>query len=152
MKRAALNFLLLALLLWPLSIAQAQETSPDGPVYIVQPGDTLWGISQRFGVSIDDLTAKNGITDPNQLTVGMQLVIPGLEGMHGVLTTQEIPFGESLWSLTRRYQIPLELMIRLNKYTTPESVAAGDVLILPAPEDGETSLEPAGGRCIFRYS
>ncbi len=117
---------------------------------LCKSGDNLWSISQRFGVSIDSLAAQNGITDPNQLTIGMQLVIPGLEGLQGVLTTQEIPFGESLWSLNRRYQIPLDQIVRLNKYTTPESVAAGASLIIPDPEDGRDSLEPVGDRVTLK--
>ena len=93
MKRTCINLLLLAVLLLPLQIVQAQDTQSDGPIYIVQSGDNLWGISQRFGVSMADLAQINGISDPNQLTIGMRLVIPGLEGLEGVLTTQEIPFG-----------------------------------------------------------
>jgi murein DD-endopeptidase MepM/ murein hydrolase activator NlpD len=150
MKRIWLKLLILILLVCPIGIVQAQDTQPSGPVYIVQPGDNLWGISQRFGVSIDALTAQNGITDPNQLTIGMRLVIPGLEGLQGVLTTQEIPFGESLWSLSRRYEIPQDLLVRLNKFTTPESVAAGASLIIPDPEDGSDSLEPVGDRVTLK--
>ena len=94
MKSIGIRLLLLLLLLWPLSIVQAQESPTEGgPVYIMQPGDNLWGISQRFGVSIDALTQENGITDPNQLTIGMRLIIPGLEGLQGVLTTESIPFA-----------------------------------------------------------
>ncbi len=133
-----------------MRIAQAQDTPPDGPVYIVQPGDNLWGIAQRFGVSMDDLAAQNGLSDPNQLAVSMRLVIPGLEGLQGVLTTHEIPFGESLWSLNRRYEIPFEMMVRLNKYTTPESAAAGASLIILDPEDGQESFEPVGDRVTVK--
>jgi LysM repeat protein len=35
-------------------------TSPS--FYIVQPGDSLWAISQKFGVSVDALRAANNIT------------------------------------------------------------------------------------------
>jgi len=150
MRLTWIKLFLATLLLCPLGIAQAQEAQPDGPVYIVQPGDNLWSISQRFGVSIDELTNKNGITDPNQLTIGMRLVIPGLEGLQGILTTQEIPFGESLWSLGRRYGIPQNLMVRLNKFTTPESVAAGASLIIPDPENGQDSLVPIGDRVTIK--
>ncbi|MFN2233633.1 MAG: peptidoglycan DD-metalloendopeptidase family protein [Anaerolineales bacterium] len=146
MKRTWLKLFLTILMLFPIGIAQAQEGQPDGPVYIVQAGDNLWGISQRFGVSIDELASKNDLSDPGQLTIGMQLVIPGLDGLQGVLTTQDIPFGESLWSLSRRYEIPLGLMVRLNKYTSPESTAAGSSLILPEPDDEEKSLLPQGDR------
>ena len=147
MKSIGIRLLLLLLLLWPLSIVQAQESPTEGgPVYIVQPGDNLWGISQRFGVSIDALTQENGITDPNQLTIGMRLVIPGLEGLQGVLTTESIPFGESLWSLSRRYAIPVDLLVRLNKFTNPESVAAGASLIIPISEEAEAEPELKGDR------
>lgn len=151
MKRTWINLLLLVTLLWPLSVAQAQDSTPSaGPVYIVEFGDNLWGISQRFGVSMDALAQINGITDPNQLTIGMRLIIPGLEGLQGVLTTAQIPFGESLLSLSRRYKIPLDLLVRLNKFTNPESVAAGASLIVPLPEDGETNLELKGGRATLK--
>jgi membrane-bound lytic murein transglycosylase D len=43
----------------------------------VQAGDTLWSISRRFGVELDDLCRWNGIENPNRhtLQVGAQLVV-----------------------------------------------------------------------------
>jgi LysM repeat protein len=45
-------------------------------LYAVQEGDTLSGIAQAYGVSLQDLMAANAITDPNMLSVGQMLVIP----------------------------------------------------------------------------
>jgi murein DD-endopeptidase MepM/ murein hydrolase activator NlpD len=45
-------------------------------LYTVQEGDTLGAIAQAYGVSIEDLMAANGLTDPNVLGVGQTLVIP----------------------------------------------------------------------------
>ena len=143
-----IDLFLAFLLLWPLGVVQAQEEQPDGPVYIVQAGDTLWGISQRFGVALDDLASKNGIADPSQLVIGTRLVIPGLEGLQGVLVTHTVPFGENLLSLSRRYQIPYDLLARLNNFTSPGDIYAGSVLILPDP--GEGRLDPVGGRVTLR--
>jgi TolB protein len=45
-------------------------------VYAVQSGDTLLAISLKFGVSVDELAAKNDITDPGKLSLGQELIIP----------------------------------------------------------------------------
>ncbi|MBB6218625.1 LysM repeat protein [Anaerosolibacter carboniphilus] len=44
--------------------------------YVVQPGDTLYSISQKLGVSYDALLRENSITDPNMIYVGQKLLIP----------------------------------------------------------------------------
>ncbi len=45
-------------------------------VYIVQGGDTMGKIAAEFGVTVEDLMAANGLTDPNVLDVGQTLQIP----------------------------------------------------------------------------
>ena len=45
-------------------------------VYIVQPGDGLKRIAESFGVDYQELLLRNGITDPNVLYAGQELVIP----------------------------------------------------------------------------
>jgi LysM repeat protein len=146
--RITLQLCLAAALLWPAGLALAQETTPSGPVYIVQPGDTLSSIALRFGVLLADLQAANGISDPNQIIkVGDRLVIPGLEGIEGVLTTQQVPFGETLRSLSLRYQVSEAVLARLNHITNPQELYAGSSLVVPqkdeAPVPGQRlSLAP----------
>ncbi len=48
-----------------------------GGTYTVQPGDTLSGIAERHGTTVDALARENGITNPNFIQVGQQLRIPG---------------------------------------------------------------------------
>ncbi len=53
--------------------------TPLGPLlYTVQEGDTLGAIAQTYGVSVEDLIAANGLTDPDVLQVGQTLIIPGV--------------------------------------------------------------------------
>src|SRR5579885_500549 len=93
----------------------AQTPTPSaGPVYIIQSGDTLSGIAERFNVSLNDLMTANNITDPNVVSAGQQLVIPGLEGITGILTTEQINFGDSFRSFERRTQVPADLLVKLN--------------------------------------
>jgi murein DD-endopeptidase MepM/ murein hydrolase activator NlpD len=141
--------LFLVVLLFSLAgVVQAQDEQPEGPVYIVQSGDTLWAISQRFGISMDDLAGQNGLTDPSQLSIGARLVIPGLEGLNGILVTETVLWGETLESLSRQYQVSKELLVRLNHFTSPIEVYAGSSLVVPQSEDGEPAR--SGGRATLK--
>lgn len=129
-------------------MVDAQDDQTEEPVYIVEPGDTLWAISRTFNVSIDDLSKKNGIDDPSQLSVGARLTIPGYEGLQGVLVIKTVPFGETINSLSKRYKISAANLNRLNRWTTPDFVAAGSSLItLDRGEDSNINL---GKRATLR--
>jgi murein DD-endopeptidase MepM/ murein hydrolase activator NlpD len=59
----------------PAPITQATEGAGNG--YIVQRGDSLYGIGRRFGVSVQALAGANGISNPALIHPGLQLTIPG---------------------------------------------------------------------------
>ena len=48
-----------------------------GTVHVVQSGESLLGIALRYGVSVDDILEFNGLTDPDALSEGQELIIPG---------------------------------------------------------------------------
>ncbi len=120
--------LTISLLFVPQQITSAQD--PEGPTYIVQGGDTLWDIASRFNVYLDDLMLANDMADGN-LSVGQAIVIPGLEGVSGVLRTETVPYGDNLRSLMRRTQAPREILRRLNRLVSPTELYAGVSLIVP---------------------
>lgn len=139
-----LSFLLI---LAPLTVGSAQSEQPPGPIYVVQEGDSLWGIAARFGVSVDDLRAANNIGNADQLSVGMNLVIPGLGDFQGNIITEPLLYGETFRSIERRYQLPQDTFVRLNRLTSPDEIYAGLTLILPeqsiqAPTLARDTLEP----------
>jgi LysM repeat protein len=51
---------------------------PTAQVYVVQSGDTMSKIADRFNVSIDELIAANEdtIKDPDMISIGDQVIIP----------------------------------------------------------------------------
>lgn len=60
-----------------MTIVTATPPSPGGRVtYVVQSGDSLAIIAARYGITERALAAANAITDPNQIMVGQELVIP----------------------------------------------------------------------------
>lgn len=55
----------------------AEPDAPSGPtIHTVQAGDTLGSISTRYDVSMEDIMAANGLTNPNLLSIGQTLTIP----------------------------------------------------------------------------
>jgi murein DD-endopeptidase MepM/ murein hydrolase activator NlpD len=127
--------LLLSFLILPFHPVYAQDSG--GPVYIVQPGDSLSSIAAFFSISQADLMSANGITDPNQLDAGQQLIVPGLEGITGVINTEIINFGDSFRSLTRRTQVPLSMFKKLNHIVSPSEFYVGVNMIVPVQEGSQ---------------
>jgi murein DD-endopeptidase MepM/ murein hydrolase activator NlpD len=131
--------LLILLLILSLGVNQPVSAQADGPVYIIQPGDTLSFIASRFNVTLADLIAANPSIDPNFLSEGQEIIIPGLEGISGVLKTEIIAYGDTLRSLSRRTQVSDDQLKRLNRLVSPTELYAGISLILPL-QDGQQEL------------
>ena len=131
--------LLLLIIVISGSIFQPVSAQAGGPVYIIQPGDTLSLIAARFNVTLNELIEANPGVDPNFLSEGQQIVIPGLEGVTGILQTEIISFGDTLRSLSRRTQVSDEQLKKLNRLISPTELYVGVSLILPVQE-GQSPL------------
>ena len=77
----------------------------DWPVYVVQPGDTLFSIAQRTGSTVGELVIANCIPNPNLITVGERLRVPRLPGEVEVIVPPEIviatPAADDVLSVER---------------------------------------------------
>ena len=100
--------------------------------YTVQSGDTLYGISKQFGVSVDELKRINNLTS-NTITKGEILKIPS------TVTTIDyvVKKGDSLYSIAKRYNTTVKDITRLNNLTS-NSLTVGQLLII-AIDDNATS-------------
>ncbi len=135
MRTKALLLLLMLALTLPSFGVQAQAS---GLIYVVQPGDSLTSIAERFATSVQSLMTANGLVDPGIIQVGWRLHIPGFPGVTGELYSVQVGLGEDLASLSLRYGIPSDVLIRLNRLVNPERIYAGQNLVLP--ESGGTAL------------
>jgi spore germination protein len=95
-------------------------------IHVVQRGETLWLIAQRYGVTIDQIVTANQLTDPNRLVGGQALVIPTPFKYHTVRP------GETLWMIARRYGTSIEAIVQANRISDPSLIYPGSVLVIPA--------------------
>ena len=150
------NIILLILILslfFPFQPAQAQDTG--GPIYIVQPGDSLSSIAERFSVSLADLMAVNGIANANQLNAGDALIIPGLSGITGTLNTEVVNFGDSYRSLIRRTQVSETLFKKLNHVVSPSEFYVGVSMIVPVQSGSQglnKRISPTKGQSLLELA
>jgi LysM repeat protein len=68
---------LLVILIAATGTLQTGHAAGPSTYYVVRPGDTLFSIAARFGVSSWSLARANGVWDPNFIFVGQTLIIPG---------------------------------------------------------------------------
>lgn len=96
-------------------------------IYIVQSGDTLSAIADKYNTDINQLSSANGLTNPNNLSIGQSLFIP-----QALPTTHVVGRGESFYTISRMYNIPLADIIESNpQIISPNILNVGDVINLP---------------------
>lgn len=160
---AALLVALVAALALTTTPALAAETT-----HVVQPGDNLSRIAQRYGVDPAQLAAANGITNPDRVLLGQRLTIPaagsaasagvgavveasvqansslpGADGYHTVAA------GDSLSIIARRYGMSQDDLMRLNRIANPNTIYIGQQLrlsarVAAAPAVTRNNPAPAG--------
>lgn len=88
--------------------AEAEGEETEDVTYIVEPGDTLWGIAERFfgdGNRYKEIAELNNLADPNIIHAGQELVIQRVsdddeeESLPADYIVQE---GDTLWSIAER--------------------------------------------------
>ena len=69
-------------------------------LYVVQGGDTLSGLAEDFGTTVEELLAANGLTDANAIQAGQTLIIPSLISGTLSLDTQALPSATAVATST----------------------------------------------------
>lgn len=99
-------------------------------IHVVEPGETLTTIADRYGVSVFQLAESNAITDPARLVIGQTLCIQYPQTVHTVA------MGESLPSIAQRYGVPVNQIFRNNPILrgNPE-IYPGQTLVISFQEE-----------------
>jgi len=106
----------------PLGISPAQPFT----TYRVRPGDTLAGLSRRYGIPIEYIQASNYIADPKELRAGSVIVLPRGGVVHVVKE------GQTLRDIAAAYGV-----------SEFDIIAANDLAGLPLPGDKLLIPHPA---------
>lgn len=102
---------------------------PQGPVYTVQPGDTLSEIAERYCANWRDIAATNNLADPDRIYPGQRLVIPnGHEPDDNVYIVKA---GDTLSGIAQRYGTTWQALAYHNNLADPNRIYPGQCLRIP---------------------
>ena len=124
-------------------MAKPTAVSPALPAnHTVQSGETLYSISNTYGVSQEEIAAANNITTSSLLTVGQVLIIPAPGTTQPVQPEQPIQPppgeqvhvvqpGENLFRISLRYGKSVDEVAAYNGIANPHYIYPGQVIRIP---------------------
>ncbi|MEQ9332770.1 MAG: peptidoglycan DD-metalloendopeptidase family protein [Thalassobaculum sp.] len=112
----------------PPSTAGSNALPADG-VITVRPGDTVYALARRYGVSARTLIENNRLAPPYLLHVGDRLFVP-------VPRVHVVRSGDTLSEVARDYRVDFRRLASLNGLRPPYEIRVGQRLRLPGASDG----------------
>ena len=119
-------------------------------IHTIRSGDTIWGITRKYGITENQLYSTNPGLKNRTLLIGQQLIIPALKKINDatVASKQETPRtpaetpapysgthlvkqGETLWSIARAYNIKAETLAEMNNLGLNDVLRVGSTLKTP---------------------
>ena len=106
---------------------------------MVKPGDTLYGVARRYGVTIPALAAANGMSSKSHLTAGDRLEIPGRGGSgssgsasatESTRMTYKVRSGDTLSEIADKFNVSVSQLMSWNRMRQSSSLRAGQKLVV----------------------
>ncbi|OIJ26974.1 hypothetical protein UG56_009340 [Nocardioides luteus] len=106
------------------------QAEPARKTHIVQPGETLSGIAQKYGVKVADLATWNQIADPAKIRAGAELVVsPPAKPAEKTYTV--VP-GDTFSGIAKKFGVEVAELMAHNGYEDPTKLLAGSEIKIPA--------------------
>ena len=108
------------------NISQANLGSKEIVEYIVQTGDTLSLISEKFGISIETILWANDLNKSSAIQPGQKLIILPVSGV-----LYYVKKDDTLSEIAKTYKAETSEIISFNELSSEGDIYIGDILIIP---------------------
>ncbi len=139
---------------------QSEKPRDNILVHAVKEGDTLAGLAEKYGVSVDSIKWLNTNLSGEKLAIGQEVQIPPVTGV-----VHKVKRGETVYSIAKKYNTDAQQIVNwpFNNFTDLDTfaLASGQTLVVPdgvMPEEqpvytprmiAQVGLNPGDGRFIW---
>ncbi|MCW0482162.1 LysM peptidoglycan-binding domain-containing protein [Gaoshiqia sediminis] len=108
----------------------------------VVSGETFWGLEKKYDITKDELTElnpvlKNGLQSGLQIRIPMQKVpeIQVVPADESAFEKYEVGRGETLYSISRRFDVKIPELKRVNPVLNYRGLVAGETILVPKKKE-----------------
>ena len=118
-------------------------------VYEVQKGDTLYSISRKYQITVNELRIANNLSESDVIKTGEKLTIPSANIANAAALTQKseekssnkiaqsssekymVQKGDTLYGLSRKYGISVADLMNFNGFDSSSTLKIGQEILIP---------------------
>lgn len=117
--------------------------------YTVKSGDSLWSISRKFGVTVNELKKVNNLSS-NLLSVGQNLIIPGKKN-NTSSNEYVVKKGDTLYGIANKYNVSVDNLKSYNNLST-DSLSIGQLIKIPDNKVNSNEYVVKSGDSLYSIS
>ena len=120
--------------------------SNDYKEHTIQKGETIWRLSKEYGIPVEELCKINNIEDITKIKTGTTIKIPKnalnnnqKEKSNDQYKTYKIKEGETLWAISRKFEINVDVLIKINNIDDITNLRSGLEIKIPNDNNKDTA-------------
>lgn len=142
MKSFNYKFITIVLLFFSLFVFSSQTKN-----HIVQKGETVYGISRKYSITVSELCSANNLSTTSVIKPGQTLIIPlandKVNDKIEKTDSYKVEKGDTLYAIAKRFGISVDTLKILNKMSGTDNLKVGQILTVPvAAEDKKIDVSP----------
>lgn len=125
-----------------------QKSPEGGAIHVVAPKETMFSISQAYGVSIEEIKQWNNLTD-NSLSIGQELVIKKGSSISATPQTTTSTKGlhivaakETMFSIAKQYGVTIQQIKDWNKLEGNDISIGQELRVASPPNEPVKTVAP----------
>ncbi len=109
-------------------------------VHIIKKGDTLYGISRKYKIPVDQILKRNNIKDASKIKAGQKLYIPkktntSAKTSNNKTKIYKIKKGDSLFAIAKKFGLNYTTLMKLNGLSKNSILKIGQTIKIPTTSE-----------------